>query len=105
MAEQAQRAKALARTLGIESKHVKIKTQLTRVEVDDFFKEGQRRFQRNSAKGARSLLFVYCGGYGVVDKEHHFILNDDYRFVYAMESFLKSLSKFATIVAFYDFVR
>ena len=79
-------------------------TNMSRVELDEMFKDALKRFRRETGKGGRPLLFIYCGGYGIVDTEHYYLVNDDYRFVYSIETFLKTLSKFAVVVGFYDFV-
>ena len=62
-------------------------------EMNEIVKDAQKSFARNFGKGGRTLLFVYCGGYGVVDSEHYYLLNDDQKFVYSIESTLKILSK------------
>ena len=91
--------------MGVDQKNVKVMTNMSRVELDEMFKDAKKRFRRETGKGGRPLLFIYCGGYGIVDTEHYYLLNDDYRFIYSIETFLRSLSKFAVIVSFYDLVR
>lgn len=46
-------------------------------EMNEIVKDALKSFARNFGKGGRTLLFVYCGGYGVVDNEHYYLLNDD----------------------------
>ena len=63
------------------------------------------RYTKGALKGNKYMLIVYCGGYGVVDKEHHYILNSDYQFLYPIDTILKGLSKLAAIVGLFDFIR
>ena len=50
-------------------------------------------------------MFVYCGGYGLVDKEAYYCLNSDYQFLYPIETSLKGLANHAAIIGFYDLQR
>ena len=105
MAEQAQRAKAIARSLGIDQRNIKVKTQMTTADFSVLIKDAEDRFSKAALKGQKTLLFVYCGGYGVVDKQHYYCLNSDYQFLVPVDTEFKKLSKCASIVGLYDFIR